>query len=162
MAERQEPERADEALLEQLRAAAATADRVPAHVLAAAVAAFELRDLDGELAELVSDSAADAGPVLVRGAAGGALAAGPRALCFGSGAVTVDVEVVAEGTGRRLVGLASGIGPGEVTVEGPDGIVARAALDVLGRFAVEAPAGLCRLRLLGADDEVILTSWTAL
>src|SRR5262249_46475986 len=59
----------DEALLERLRAICAEVDPVPDLVFQAARAAFTLRRLDAELAELVLDSADEpAGAVAVRAA----------------------------------------------------------------------------------------------
>src|SRR5262249_7326628 len=86
----------DEALLERLRAICAEVDPVPDLVFQAARAAFTLRRLDAELAELVLDSAdAPAGAVAVR-------AAGPadiRMLSFTAGPLRVELQVTERDSG---------------------------------------------------------------
>jgi hypothetical protein len=164
MTDAHEPRDADEALLGRLRAAAQAGDGVPDHVLEAARAAFALRDLDAQLAILVSDSAdvpaATGGDlVLMRGDGE------PRALTFEAGEVTVDLEVTGEDGGLRMVGLVAGLvsdaAPGELTVEYDDGTALRADLDQLGRFATDVRPGRARLRLPGAHGPVV-TPWTSL
>lgn len=91
----------DEKLLERLRSAVQAADPVPAQVLAAARAAFTLRQLDAELLELQRDS-------LREPAAAARAGAEDRILSFVSGAVTVDVEVVEIGERRDLVAHVAG------------------------------------------------------
>jgi hypothetical protein len=150
---------ADEAMLGRLRAVAKVADGVPAHVVEAARAAFELRDLDAELATLVNDSAdtrtAEGNLVLMRGAEE------PRTLTFAAGDVTVDLQITATDGDRRVVGLAAGAQPGELTMEYDDGSSVRADVDELGRFALDARAGRARLRLPGPGTPVV-TPWTVL
>ena len=163
MSDAHEPPAADEALVERLRAAARTGDGVPDHVLEAARAAFTLRDLDAELAQLVSDSADATGvggaarpePVLMRGDEE------PRTLTFEAGSVTVDLEITAVDGLRRVVGIAAGARPGELTVEYDDGNRVGGPLDELGRFALEVPPGRVRLRIPAAGTPV-LTPWTTL
>jgi len=157
MTDAHEPPNADEALLGRLRAAAQVGDGVPDHVIEAAHAAYSLRDLDAQLATLVSDSTEQlAGDlVLTRGADE------PRTLTFEAGAVSVDLEVTGGDGVLRMVGLVAGAEPGELTVEYDDGSAVRADLDRLGRFATDVRPGRARLRLPGAGGSVV-TPWTSL
>jgi hypothetical protein len=154
------PDAVDEALLSQLRTVASVVDGVPAHVVEAAKATFILRDLDAELAALVSDSVEDgADPVLTR--TDGTLDA-TRTLTFEAGDRTIDVQVTATESSRRLVGLATGFGPGDVTLERVDGPDVSAPIDPVGRFALDAPPGAARLRIVAADGTTVVTAWTTL
>ena len=121
----------DDVLLARLGRALAPVDPPPASVVAAAKASFALRDLDGELAALVFDSAAEREPVGVRG--GGA----SRLLSFEADEAGVELEVA--GTDRRLVGQLVPPSPAEIELRDPEGSRTVAA-DHLGRFAVDAPA----------------------
>jgi hypothetical protein len=151
---------ADEALLARLRVVAGVVDDVPAHVVEAALAVFILRDLDAELAQLVSDSvdAADT-RVLVRGED---VLAAPRSQTFEAGDRTIDIEVTASESRRRVVGLATGFGPGEVTLERVDGDSISAPIDAIGRFALDASPGQARFRVVGFDGTTVVTAWTTL
>ncbi|MFL6140138.1 MAG: hypothetical protein ACJ74O_20380 [Frankiaceae bacterium] len=156
MTDAHEPPDADEALLGRLRAAALVGDGIPGHVIEAARAAFSLRDLDAQLATLVSDSAERAAGdslVLMRGADE------PRALTFEAGAVTVDVEVTSTDGALRMVGLVAGGEPGELTVEYDDGSSLRTDLDRFGRFVTDVRRGRARLRLSFGGSPVV-TPWT--
>ena len=144
----------DEQLVERLRAIADTVRPRPSIVDEAARAALSTRRLD-ELAELLLDSEAGT-PELAR-----SLESGVRLLSFGTGSVSVELQVVAAPGGVALRGLVEGA-VGEVTVEAP-GSERRAALDENGWFSVEpVPAGLCRLRLSTSDGHGVTTAWVTL
>ncbi len=143
-------------LLDRVRRVVEEADPVPAAVLAAARAAFDLRTLDADLAELVADSRDSA--ALVRGPSG------RRQLAFAAGAVTLDVEVTADGSRRRLLGFAEGTS-GPVTAQssrvGVDPVTV--SLDEAGRFLVDGlPAGPTRLSCPGAGGRPVVTAWAVL
>ena len=125
----------DDPLFQRLRTVADQADPVPESVLEAGRAAFLLRRLDAELAELVMDSAFDAGTVLVQ--------------------VTTT-----EGT-RSLLVVVEGAS-GEVTIETSAG-TSTASIDSEGRFtATGIPAGTVRLHLTADDGSAVTTSWVSL
>jgi hypothetical protein len=143
---------ADDELMARLSAVARTADPAPPLTHEMAKAAFGLRTLDAELAELVADSLESAGAVR-----------GPsdvRLLAFEAGDVSVDVEVAVDGEHRRLVGQLSG----GVDLEVDTAAGSRAAeVDDLGRFVVAAlPAGPIRLRTTTADGRSVVTAWTTI
>ncbi|WP_030421185.1 hypothetical protein VM636_02305 [Streptomyces sp. SCSIO 75703] len=139
---------ADGLLEEELRQAAAILDPVPAALRTIAVESYALRDLDARLAELTFDSLVDSLPV--RGEE-----APPRMLTFQAGAVTVDVEVGAEG----LIGQVLPPGPAEVEVLAGPRPSARLTADDLGRFSGGTPpAGPFALRLR-TGGEVVVTEW---
>ncbi|MET9384362.1 hypothetical protein ABZY09_25650 [Streptomyces sp. NPDC002928] len=135
-------------LEEELRAAAAILDPVPAELCRIAVEAYALHDLDARIAELTFDSLVDAIPV--RG-----VMDPPRMLTFRTGELTVDVEVTSEGLlGQVLPPQAARI---EV-LNGPQPAAPLTA-DDLGRFACDAPpAGPFALRLR-TGGEVVVTEW---
>lgn len=99
----------DDELMALLGQAVADGEAVPEHRREAARAAFTWRSVDEELAELLHDSALDAG------AAVRATTDGPRSLAFGRSGLTLEVEVA----GDRLLAevLAEGAAAGgEATV----------------------------------------------
>ena len=153
------PETNDEsyadATLEELRRIAMTADPVPSLVLQSAQAAFSLRTLDTEIAELLHDSAVDRDPVLVRGPSDA------RMLSFAAGEVSVEMQLTETGPGvYSLLAFVSGAPAGsEVKLEHSAGIVA-AELDDAGRLLLDdVPAGRLRLHLTAEDGTAIITSW---
>jgi hypothetical protein len=140
----------DEVLLSRLRAVATESEPTPDHVRAAAKAAFGLRSLDAELAELVADSLDNAGAA--RGSSDVLL------LSFETSTVTVEVQVTAAGAERRLLGeVIGGVGP--VQLDTPDSSNT-VELDAAGRFSAQVPAGPVRMRFAGSDGRPIATSWT--
>lgn len=152
----------DEQLLAELRRVVASADPVPDEVRQFARAAFTMRALDAELAELLADSAADS-------AAGTALSrtrsAGPvRLLSFGSadGDPELELQVERAGSSRHLVGQLLGASAGSVTVETEVGRT-DVALDDAGVFTVRGLRG-GRIRLLWATaaGRRMATSWVLL
>ena len=147
----------DDPLFQRLRTVAEQADPVPESVLEAGRAAFLLRRLDAELAELVMDSAFDAGTVLVRGPGDNEV----RMLSFETDRVSVDIQVTTtEGT-RSLLVVVEGAS-GDVTIETSAG-TSTASIDSEGRCSVTGiPAGTVRLHLTADDGSAVTTSWVSL
>jgi len=140
----------------RLRGLAAAADPVPSLVLESARAAFMLRTLDAELAELVHDSAIDADLVLVRGPGEDV-----RMLSFEHGSVAVDLQVSETASGPELLGLVTGA-VGDVEVE-QGAERTPVPLDDAGRFVVRGlAAGPVRLHLHAEDGTAVATSWVNL
>ena len=141
----------------RLRAVTGEADQVPSLVVDGGRAAFAMRTIDAELAELVADSAYDDSGLVTR-----AVVSDVRMLSFECGDVTVELDAETDPTTRsiRLQGIAVGA-VGEVVVVraterhafplGPD-----------GRFdAGTAVAGPLRLELTTADGRRVTTSWVS-
>ena len=153
---RPDPEPADphDRLLDELRALAARRDPVPAELLELGRLAWELRDLEAELAELVADSAlADERHALVRAGDG------PRLLSFTSGPNALELEVARLDAGRRLVGQIVPPAAATVTIEHSAGRRVLTA-DDLGRFLVDdVPGGVSRLHWHPPDDGPVQTEW---
>lgn len=147
----------DEQLLAELRDIAAQADPVPAPLLDAARSAFELRDLDAMLAELVHDSAVDAPAMAVRGGGGA-----ERVLSFTVRAVAVECQITTRGSRRDLLGQLVGGRAEEMDVQ-ITGAVTTVPVNDAGRFSVRGlPAGPFRLRCRLADGTSLVTSWAGL
>ncbi len=148
----------DERLLRELRQAASRLDPAPGAVVAAAQASFTWRTIDAELAELTFDSAVD-DTTTVRGGAG------PRLLAFEAPGVSVEVEVSAVGSRRRLVGQLAPPQSARIELRHPEGTLTVES-DRLGRFAVDdAAAGPASLRchLLGTPaSSPVVTDWISL
>lgn len=146
----------DDPLFQRLRGVSEQADPVPEFVLEAARAAFLMRRIDAELAELVMDSAVDAGSVLVRGPGDHV-----RMLSFETQQVSVDIQVTTTDGLRALLVVVDGAS-GAVTIETTDG-TKEAVIDEHGRFSVDGiPAGTVRLHLTAADGSAVTTSWVSL
>jgi len=119
----------DEILMGELRAAARHADPVPEESVVAARAAIAWRTVDAELAELAYDSLLDDRPLAgIRGVAT------PRLLTFEAAGLTLEVEAVAEGPERRLLGQLVPPQPGRIEVRHRGGSLTVEA-DGMGRFA---------------------------
>ena len=140
-------------LEERLRRVATEADPVPDAVLENARAAFTLRDLDAELAELVADSAVD-DRVLTRDGADDV-----RMLSFAAPGVSVELDAVPDvhGTGVNVTGLATGAGDA-LTIVRQDRRTT-VPLDPHGRFTFQAEPGLLRLEVTAADGRRVVTPW---
>ena len=147
----------DDILIARLRTLANQADAPPEMVLQAARAAFLMRRIDAELAELVLDSAVDVGPVAVRAGETDAV----RMLSFETDSVSIEVQVTDIDGLRSLLGLVSGAS-GLVEVETAAGR-SSVDLDGLGRFSVpNVPAGAVRLHLTADTGAAVTTSWVSL
>jgi hypothetical protein len=148
-------DRLDDALEARLRAVAEEADPVPDLVLESARAAFDLRDLDAELASLVADSAVDDPAVLTR-----AVVSDVRMLSFECGEVAVELDVETDAMSGRvhLSGLAVGATGSVVVVRSADRLSTTLGPD--GRFTVaDLDAGPLRLELTTPDGRRVTTSW---
>lgn len=145
----------DDDLVDRLRSIAGQADPAPPELAAAARAAFALRTVDAELAELVRDSLDTVGATVRAGD-------DDRLLSFETGAdgdaLAVEIQVSDLGERRDLV----------VAVSGP--ALAAASLDTAaGRQPVPAddgvlvvravPAGPVRLLLTTRSGRTVATSW---
>jgi hypothetical protein len=143
----------DASLLAALRETAEEVDPTPETVLAAARAAFALRRLDAELAELVRDSADErAGLIAVRGDGD------VRLISFETGPVAVELQVTQRGPMRDLVAQISGADVAVAQVETP-GLRRDAALADGVMTADSVPGGLLRLHVRTADGHELVTSW---
>jgi hypothetical protein len=143
----------DESLLAMVREAAEEADPVPTIVFEAARAAFALRRLDAELAELVRDSADErAGLIAVRGDGD------VRLISFETGPVAVELQVTQRGPVRDLVAQISGTDVARAEVETPGRQVGMTLTDGVVT-ADSIPAGLLRLHVQTADGHALVTSW---
>ncbi len=141
--------RDDDQLLAVLRAALEEIDRVPDEAVSAAVAAFDLGGVDGELAELITDS-------LVDEPANGLRHAGDqgRIVAFETPALSLELDF--EPGGSSLIGH---LDPPGAAVELEIGGQRRAvAVDELGRFRVEIGEGRLRFHLVTPGGRVV-TPW---
>lgn len=153
-----EPIGEDEKLRAELRWAGAL-DPVPDDLNAAAKSSFAWYTLDAELAELTFDSAADERSLA--GMRGGSAASGaPRMLTFEAPGITVEVEAVADGSRRRLIGQLVPPQAGRVEVRHRDG-TAGADTDEVGRFTLDDLApGAVSLHCQGTDGTIdVTTDW---
>lgn len=148
---------ADEALIAELGRVVAQVDPPPELVLELGRAAFAMRTLDSELAELVRDSEQEA--LAVRGTA-----TGPRLLSFEADGIGVELQVAGTGRSVDVMGQVSGAEPATLAVrlEGAAGEVA-AEVDDLGMFrATDLPAGRLRVHVLVDSERRVTTSWVTL
>ena len=148
----------DVALLRMLRQVVEVVDPEPDYLREMGRAAFTVRRIDAELAELVSDSSLQR--ELVRSAGGD-----PRLLTFQVGGVFIEVQVSHIDTRREVIGVVEGVDPeqdGRVEVEAAGGDVLGVALDEFGRFAfAEVPMRLLRFRVVTSEVDVT-TDWVNL
>jgi hypothetical protein len=146
----------NDALLGLLGRLADEVDPVPEEVARSASAAFALRNLDAELAELVDDSAAQAGALAgVRGDADA------RLLYFRAGDVGFELQVTPRGTVRAVLGQILGGWAAHAQVQSPDR-EQTVPIDELGRFGFEVPRGPCRLNLVRPGRAPLSTDWLLL
>lgn len=142
-------------LLARLARIADDIDPVPELTYELGRAAFELRRLDSELAELVHDSAVE-----MESMAGvrGELSA--RLLSFEAAEICIDLEVAPQGGRRSLLGQVGGV-VAQVRVESADAVIP-VEVDPFGRFQVtDLPAGRMRLRM-DAAGATYVTSWVTI
>jgi hypothetical protein len=149
----------DQALLEELRAAARRFDPPPAAVLEAARASLTWRTIDAELAALEFDSVVDQAADAVRSGEG------PRLLMFSAPGLNIEVQVSPIGPRRQLVGQLVPAQPARIDVRHAGGVTTVQA-DQLGRFGVDAvSAGPVSLRCHLATvppSPLVVTEWTPL
>lgn len=141
----------------RLRDVTVEADRVPQQVVDDAKALFALRDLDAELAALVTDSLVDEPAVLTR-----ALVSDVRMLSFAHDDVTIDVDVETDPVTNRVrihgsvVGAIGAVGEVLLVLTGQR---VHAPLED-GHFDVSLPTGgPLRLEVTTSDGRRITTSW---
>jgi hypothetical protein len=147
----------DDALLADLQLAGRL-DEMPSEMVAAAKAGFVWRTMDAELAELVADSAED--DMSLAGVRG---APTVRMLTFQSPTLTVEVEALATGSSRRLVGQLVPPQAGRLEVR-HGGVTMTVAADALGRFSVDhIVPGPVSLYCSGvAGGAAVSTDWVVL
>jgi hypothetical protein len=150
----------DDALEQELGSLLHRADPIPPIVLAAGRAALGWRRLEGELAELLADSALPAGELsLARG-----VGVPVRSVTFGTGRQAIDLDIDVAGDRLRLRGQLSPPAAARVDVQRRDGAtLASVIADDFGRFVAELPSrGTIRLRLTGQlGPGAIETAWIA-
>ena len=142
----------------KLRAVTSEADPVPEAVLDAATAAFALRTLDAELAELVADSLVDDAAVVTR-----AVVSDVRMLSFACGDVSVEVDVETDPSSGslRLHGFAVGAAVEVVIVRASSR--SSVPLAAGGRFdAGLVEPGPLRLELTTPDGHRVTTAWVSI
>jgi hypothetical protein len=146
----------DEELLADLAEALRAEREVPPRFVELGKAAFAWHNVDVELAALSYDSAT-AGTSVLAGTR--ADQAGPRAMTFTAGELTIELEVTAD----ALLGQVVPPRPGAIEVQHKDGRTSATGVDEVGWFAIRPrPAGLFRLRLTTSDGGTVLTEWTTL
>ncbi|TNM38592.1 hypothetical protein FHP29_15280 [Nocardioides albidus] len=126
----------DDELMALLGEAVADETAVSERRRTAARAAFTWRSVDAELAELLHDSALEAGAA-VRSGPGGAE---PRTLSFGHSGLTLEIEVDGEVLLGQVIGTgeaASASEPASVLLERPDADAQSAETDAGGFFRLE-------------------------
>jgi hypothetical protein len=148
-------------LEEMLRRLAADREPVPPLLLQAAADAFTWRDIDGELAELVFDSAlAGDEDMLVRG-----LQEQQRLVSFRAEELTIDVEVTDMGSARTVLGQVTPAWRGAMDIRGAQATVT-VEVDELGRFQSRSlRAGPMSLRLspaAGGPARPVVTEWVCI
>ncbi|MEV0802346.1 hypothetical protein AB0I34_31930 [Kribbella sp. NPDC050281] len=149
----------DDALLAWLKRVAAEADPMPGDITAAAREAIGLHDLDGQLAELIADSAGSTPEYdAVR-----RTEASDRLLSFEGGGVRVELEIVPDDGELTVIGQVIGASPEGCELEYGDGRRETLPLDDLGRFLVDRRrSGPVRIRCRSVDGSPVITSWVNL
>lgn len=137
--------------LQALRRIADEFDAPPSIVDELAMAAFETRNLDLQLASLIADS--ENGSELVR-----SVATGPRMMSFEVNEISVELQLSHTAEGIAINGLVIGA-EGVVIIETPTETF-EAAIDEAGWFTHEGVvAGALRLRLSGTGSGGVVTEW---
>jgi hypothetical protein len=148
----------DDDLLDELRRVAAQTDPIPDQVLLAAAAAFDFRDPDAALAELVGDSATGIGYDMVR-----ADRAGEQLLSYELDGARAELEVTGTGDGPVLTGQFIDADAESCELETGDGDRRWIPVDEYGRFLLtEVPSGPARLRFRSPAGRAIVTPWFVL
>lgn len=142
----------DDELMQRLRRIADDIDAPPELVAESARAAFSMRRLDEELAELLHDSDL-ATPQVVRGARG------PRTLSFETVAVSLELQIEQADGAVTVSGVVSGAS-GDVTVETTTAAPRTARIDDNGWFRIaDVPAGPLRVHVTTTDGGAVTTRW---
>jgi hypothetical protein len=123
----------DDELMAELAAAVAESadDEVTARRRSAARAAFTWRTVDAELAELLHDSALDAGAAV---RSSGRADSAPRSLSFIRGAVTIEIEVTGSSLLGEVIDDDASDEPAAVSLQRPDAEDRVADTDASGFF----------------------------
>lgn len=148
----------DDQLVARLREVIEVTDPPPQRLIEVAKASLAWRSVDAELAELVSDSSAEAAAA-VRSAG-----EAPRLLTFTAGDTVVVLEVTREAGAHRVMGQIVAAGTATVEVRHSDGVVA-VTTDADGRFrAAPVPGGPISVtcRFDDGDRPAVVTSWVSI
>ena len=139
----------DDVLLEVLGEALNEVEPLPDDLCATVfAAAFSSRDLNAELAELISDSALAA--VGVRDDSGG-----ERLLSFAAAGMLIDLDF----TGHDVIsGVIAPSADATATLETADGLVPL-AVDDLGRFTARTTSRRLRVSISRRDQSRVVTQW---
>jgi hypothetical protein len=148
----------DATLLAYLRQALREHETPPPRVVELAKASFALHRLDAELAALVADSLDEVTGPRVRSVRA------PQLVCFESGDLAVEVELVPGGAGWRLVGQLDPSGSARIELRRPDGSSGAAVdADRRGRFALDVSGpGPISLLCRRPGRPVVVTAWVLL
>ena len=149
----------DDLLLDELATLLGPQHEPPPEVLHAAREVFTWRTVDAELAALTYDSLLDEAPVGVRAAAQ------PRILTFEAEGLTIEVELDATPSGRRLLGQLVPAQAADLELLADGQVVATCVADELGRFVVTLPPAPSRrvvLRCRLADGTVVVSEYATI
>jgi hypothetical protein len=149
----------DETIAAELQTLFEQVDAVPPLVSQAANAALTWRRIDAELADLLGDSADNAESL--------AVARGPdapiRAVTLSSGELSIDIQILADGPPRTVLGQLSPAASATIEIQTGDGESATTESDRSGRFRAQLPAGTrIRLRIrdkLRTSAPLVETAW---
>lgn len=148
--------KADETLLDEIRAAYARHDPIPAAAVDAGKAALAWADPDSALAALVADSALETAAATRTDPPD---PASGRLLSFAADGLTVELEASAYDDARALAGRIEPPGRADISVRCEDA-QRHCRTDGNGHFSVDGvPAGLVRLEIRRAGATTVVTSW---
>ena len=149
---------ADEAMLEYLGRLAEGIDPAPPLSYELGRAAWAMRRVDVELAQLISDSAFETAGVRGEEQA--------RLLSFEAGEILMEVQISPAGDRGQVLGQIvppPGTSAGVVRLEVRDGTSLSAPLDEVGGFRFEGvPLGLVRFYVELPDVAAVTTTWVSL
>jgi hypothetical protein len=152
-------ERDDDALMAELAAAVEEEAAVSDRRRAAARAAFTWRTIDAELAELLHDSALDAGAAV---RSSGGAPEGPRTLSFIRGQVTLEIEVTGDALLGEVIDDDASEEPAVVTLQRPDADDRSVETDASGFFRLDDVApGPVRF-LVARGGWTLTTPWATI
>lgn len=121
----------DERSFREVQAAVSRLDPVPPHVLQVSREAFAWRSVDDDLARLTFDSAEQPRDLIgVRGTAS------LRVVCFATDELNVDLQVIAEGQRRSILGEIAPEQPADIWISHSGGMVT-VRTDERGRFRAD-------------------------